>query len=651
MKPANLILDHHGRVVVVDLGVRQCPVNLGPGTGTPGFRAPELAAGEPPTRACDVYGLAATAFALLTGSAPAGVLPDWERLVPGSAQVLEDAIRAGLSVAPERRPATPGELVERLRAGVEDRVPTGVVTVLLTDVVESTELWQRIPAQMPGVLARMQLAVDAAVDHHNGVRLGATVEGDSTVSGFARADDAVGAAVALQRALRRSDPARPTLSVHVGLATGEVVAVGSDVIGPTLSRAARVRDLAGAGEVFLSETTFRVVAPALPAGIELVPLGLHALRGIEGHDNVHAVAADGVATPPDPYRSPYPWAGTVRDRRRRLLRRPRGADRRRAPWRLRDDGFVGLVGASGTGKSSLALAGLGPRPGGRRRPSRGRHARRAPARRLGRRSCAGRRRARRQPARGGRHAVPRPATNGPACLEHLADRTGGTVVTLRSDVYGALAGHGSFSSVLAANHLLVGSPSSEDLQRAIVEPAARCGLRADPGLVDVVLAELGDEPGRLPLLAHALRETWERREGRNLTLAGYRAAGGVEGAIAHTADAIVDAMADDQRKVARWALLEMVELRDDGDDTLPVVGARRRRPRPPRARLAEALDALAAACLVVIEADRATLAHEALLSAWPRPRAWIDEERAGLVARQHVRRARRRLGRRRAQFR
>ena len=75
-----------------------------------------------------MYALAATAFALLTGSPPAGVLPTWDGIDPAQAEQLEAAIRLGMATDPAQRPATPGELVERLRAGWAAGLPTGVVT-------------------------------------------------------------------------------------------------------------------------------------------------------------------------------------------------------------------------------------------------------------------------------------------------------------------------------------------------------------------------------------------------------------------------------------------------------------------------------------------------------------------------------------------
>ena len=157
-------------------------------------------------RASDVFSLAATAFALLTGAAPTGERPAWVGMPDDVAARFESALRAGLAIDPARRPTTPGELVERLRAGWDDLTPTGVGTVLLTDVVDSTRLWEQSPHRVPALLAEMQLAVDRNVEAHGGRRLGATVEGDATMSVFTNA---------LQRCAR-----------------GDLAAAGSDVLEP-----------------------------------------------------------------------------------------------------------------------------------------------------------------------------------------------------------------------------------------------------------------------------------------------------------------------------------------------------------------------------------------------------------------------------------
>jgi len=101
--------------------------------------------------------------------------------------------------------------------------------------------------------------------------------------------------------------------------------------------------------------------------------------------------------------------------------------------------------------------------------------------------------------------------------------------------------------------------SETELRRAITEPSRLAGLRLEAGLVDVLVGEVVGEPGALPLLSHALRATWEARDGRTLTLEAYRVTGGVRGAIAGTADAAIDSLEPDDRELARQLFLRLVE--------------------------------------------------------------------------------------------
>ncbi len=117
VKPANLILTRGGRIVLVDFGLSSAPDSPRRRGGTRGYAAPELMSGELPARASDIYSLAATGFALLTGAPPSGIRPSWDGIAPGEAEQLEEVLRRGLATDPKRRPSTPGEFVELLRAG------------------------------------------------------------------------------------------------------------------------------------------------------------------------------------------------------------------------------------------------------------------------------------------------------------------------------------------------------------------------------------------------------------------------------------------------------------------------------------------------------------------------------------------------------
>ncbi len=201
VKPGNLILTKGGRIKLVDFGMSSAPYAPRRRTGTPGFRAPELASDGMPSRASDVYALAATAFALLTGSPPAGVLPSWEGIDPAQAGQLEAAIRLGMATDPARRPATPGELIERLRAGWAEALPSGVITFCLSDIEGSTAMWDSEPAAMAQALVRHDELIADCAEAHGGRFLKEMGEGDSTVSVFDSAPSALAAALAATRAL------------------------------------------------------------------------------------------------------------------------------------------------------------------------------------------------------------------------------------------------------------------------------------------------------------------------------------------------------------------------------------------------------------------------------------------------------------------
>ena len=118
----------------------------------------------------------------------------------------------------------------------------------------------------------------------------------------------------------------------------------------------------------------------------------------------------------------------------------------------------------------------------------------------------------------------------------------------------------------------IGPMTAEELRLAIEEPARRGHWEFEPGLVDLILRDVGDEPGALPLLSHALLETWKRRAGHTLTLKGYADAGGVHGAIAHTAESVYQNLLPEEQSIARDIFLRLTEL---GEET--ATGDTRRR--------------------------------------------------------------------------
>jgi WD40 repeat protein len=201
------------------------------------------------------------------------------------------------------------------------------------------------------------------------------------------------------------------------------------------------------------------------------------------------------------------------------------------------------------------------------------------------------------------------------------------VLAVRADHYARFTEHPGLLTVLADAQVLIGGMSPTELREAVTKPAETRGGRVEGALVATIIAEVADSPGALPLAAHALREAWQRRQGAMVTLAGYQAAGGVAGAVAHTAEQAYERLSEPERNVARRVLLRMVDVGPDGLIT------RRRLSRAELGTVDRApavIEAFTAARLVSTDQDTVEITHEALIRAWPRLRDWVEENRAGL---------------------
>ena len=214
------------------------------------------------------------------------------------------------------------------------------------------------------------------------------------------------------------------------------------------------------------------------------------------------------------------------------------------------------------------------------------------------------------------------------------------VITLRADFYAHCAGYLQLREALARQQEYIGAMSTAELRHAIEEPARRGRWELEPGLVELLLHDVGREPGALPLLSHAMLETWQRRRGRTLTLSGYTSSGGVRGAIAETAEAIfADQFTPEQKAIARRIFLRLTEL---GDETS--TGDTRRRAtfnelilKPEeKDQTQNVLKALADARLIVTSANSAEVAHEALIREWPTLRGWLEDNREDLRLHRHL---------------
>ncbi|MFJ4567618.1 WD40 repeat domain-containing protein [Streptomyces caelestis] len=200
------------------------------------------------------------------------------------------------------------------------------------------------------------------------------------------------------------------------------------------------------------------------------------------------------------------------------------------------------------------------------------------------------------------------------------------VIAVRADFLGRCAEHPGLTAALQDATLLAGPMSRAELREAIVRPATAAGLIVERALTDRLLDEVEGAPGGLPLMSHALLETWRHRSGRALTEAAYEAAGGLHGAVVRTAEQVYGELTAPQAELARRVLLRLVAPGDGTADTRrPTDHAELDFGDPADTRVV--LERLARARLITFDDGTADLAHEALITAWPRLRAWIDAER------------------------
>jgi WD40 repeat protein/transcriptional regulator with XRE-family HTH domain/energy-coupling factor transporter ATP-binding protein EcfA2 len=224
-------------------------------------------------------------------------------------------------------------------------------------------------------------------------------------------------------------------------------------------------------------------------------------------------------------------------------------------------------------------------------------------------------------------------------LARLSDPlpSGGAVVgVLRADFYEPATREPALLHGLRDHQVLVGPMSEDELRDAIVLPAQKVGVRMDDGLVELLLADLAPrrptgfahEAGALPLLSYALLATWERAQRNELTVAAYRFAGGLHGAVRQSAEELYLGLAPSDQELARHVFCRLVNVEDD----VPLT--RRRVSSTELEQFGEGamrvLGRFVAARLVTADAGGAQVSHEALLTAWPRLAEWLEADRAGL---------------------
>jgi tetratricopeptide (TPR) repeat protein len=214
------------------------------------------------------------------------------------------------------------------------------------------------------------------------------------------------------------------------------------------------------------------------------------------------------------------------------------------------------------------------------------------------------------------------------------------ILTMRADFYGKCAPYTELAAAFSDHNFLVGPMAEDELVRAIQRPALLAGCEFDAGLVDLLVQDVRNQPGALPLLQHALLELWNNREGRRLTVKGYQEVGKLEGALQRRADATLKPFSLEEREFCRRTFLRLTQPGEGTEDTKRRVTLRELLSQSgDSAAEEEIIQKLTNASLLTAEGDLTRedafveVAHEALIRSWPQLRKWIDVDRSGFRTR------------------
>jgi WD40 repeat protein/DNA-binding SARP family transcriptional activator len=613
------------------------------------------------------YQRARTALASELGIEPGPELRALERAVVTQDDSLD---------VPSSSPEPDAAVVTPARLG-------GVVFILFTDVVASTEVLNRLGDEAADELRREHFGLlrDALADHG-----GQEVKnvGDGLMVVFASGVEAVSCAVEMQRAVEacNQDASEP-LHIRIGLHVGEPMRDEDDFFGSPVVIAHRLCEAAASGQIIASELVRELLDSRRRfAFVDAGPLASRRLNGLVPAVEILGEIEDAEASTSPESEAPYKGLVAFEPEDRALFF---GRDTVVATLvdRIASSRLVAVVGASGSGKSSLVRAGVVAALRGDALPGSssawstvlmtpGPHPVAELAARVAIRAGAGARSlldemnddaraldvATRQAAsslpQGARVAVVidqfeelftlcRDDEERKRFVDALVDAAtvaGGVttvVLAIRADFYGHCGTYPELARLVEAATVLLSPLQPDEVAATIDGPARVAGLRLEPGLPDVIVRDVVGEPGALPLLSHALLETWKRRRGQVLSHSGYREAGGVRGAVARTADSVYDGLDPPQQVLARNVFVRLTELGEGTEDTRRRVAVAELTADPEETvQLESLLRTLTEARLVTMGDAGVELAHEALIREWPRLGAWLDDDREGLRIHRHL---------------
>jgi len=592
---------------------------------------------------------------------------------------------------------------------IETPLPKGTVTFLFTDIEGSTKLLERLREGYATLLEEQRGILRAAFARWNGHEM--DTQGDAFFVAFPRALDAVNCVIEAQRELAAHEwPNNVTVRVRMGMHTGEPIIARTGYVGMDVHRAARLTSTGFGGQVLLSQTTYDLVFQDLPAGTRLRNLGAHKLKDIVYPQEIYQLDIPGLPSdfpplkslekldrediPPAPGDPPYKGLQFFNESDAEWFF-GRHAVAARLVEAVHSQRFLAVIGASGSGKSSVVRAGMipplrhdptidwkihvitpTPHPLEALAVSLTKDLESVTATatliddlQAGSRSLylfTHKLLSLQEKGTGSQarlllllidqfeelFTLCRSETERQAFIDNLLTAVtidGGLVtaaITLRADFYERVAQYPELRELVSSQQVYIGAMSASELRQSIEEPAKRGGWELSPGLVELMLHDIGagegrqPEPGALPLLSHALLETWKRRRGNLLNLRAYTEAGGVRGAIARTANSVYNqGLTPEQQEIARSIFLRLTELGEGTQDTRRRISISELIPPGPALeteQIRTVLLKLADARLITTGEDTVEVAHEALIREWPTLREWLSQGREGLRLHRHL---------------
>ena len=223
-------------------------------------------------------------------------------------------------------------------------------------------------------------------------------------------------------------------------------------------------------------------------------------------------------------------------------------------------------------------------------------------------------------------------------------KTSLVVLALRADFYEHALRYPGLAAALQTRQVVLGPMTVEQVRRAITEPARLARLDVEESLVGLLVRDLAPPqaagtqdayaPGALPLLSHAMLATWEHSRGSTLVVADYLASGGIRDALTQSAEAAYGVLSGDDQRLARRLFLRLVHVADDAPPTRAMV--RLSELEAWAGQAGPVLDRFVAERLITVDADTARITHDALLTAWPRLRSWVDDGLGNLLTGRRV---------------